>query len=86
MSDTPPTEADVPLKAGDVVQIKPEHDDVFRGCLMVITEPRAWGAQGYISIPKPSSEGGATVAYYRCSSENFIKRGGTAPYIIEDEG
>tara|TARA_R100001086_G_C11777443_1_gene242650 strand:- start:100 stop:333 length:234 start_codon:yes stop_codon:yes gene_type:complete len=71
------------LKVGDVVQIKPEHDEVFGGCLMVVTDPRAWGAQGYVSIPQ---SGGATVAYYRCSTENFVLTNGNAPYLLEGEG
>lgn len=49
---------------GDVVQIDPAHDERFGGCFMVITEPKPWGAQGYVTIPGES--GGQ--AYYRCPS------------------
>ena len=38
---------------GQVVQINPEHDEVFGGCLMVITDPKSWGAQGRGSRPSP---------------------------------
>lgn len=48
------------LRAGDVVQIDPAHDDVFGGCFMVVTEPKPWGAQGYCSSP-----GEKGLAFYR---------------------
>lgn len=43
-----------PLNVGDVVQIDPavaERDGFFGGCFMLVTEPKPWGAQGFISIP-----------------------------------
>lgn len=49
------------LKAGDVVQIDPDYDEVFGGCFMVVTEPKSWGAMGYFSAP-----GEKGLAYYRC--------------------
>lgn len=49
------------LKEGDVVQIDPSHDEKFGGCFMVVTEPKTWGAQGYVSVP-----GEKGLAYYRC--------------------
>ena len=36
------------LKIGDVVQIKPGEYKQFGGLLMVVTEPKPWGAQGYV--------------------------------------
>lgn len=39
------------LKVGDVVQIAPHGPGVrpgWWGCLMVVTEPKSWGAQGYV--------------------------------------
>jgi hypothetical protein len=40
------------LKNGDIVQISPELPDCFfGGCFMQITEPKSWGAQGFIAIP-----------------------------------
>ena len=37
-------------KEGDVVQLNPEtvKNKMFAGCLMVVTEPKSWGAQGYV--------------------------------------
>ena len=54
------------LKIGDVVQIDPEHDDVFGGSFMTVSEPKEWGAQGYVH---PLEKG--KVAYYRCSFEHM---------------
>jgi len=40
-----PTE---PLQSGDVVQISPAVT-MFAGCFMVVTEPKSFGAVGYIT-------------------------------------
>ena len=34
------------LEVGDVVQLRPEHK--FGGMLVVVTEPKEWGCQGYL--------------------------------------
>lgn len=34
------------LKRGDVVQLSPAHK--FGGMLVVVTEPKPWGCQGYL--------------------------------------
>jgi len=54
------------LRVGDVVQINPEHDEVFGGCFMTVTEPKSFGAQGFV---KNAGEKG--FAYYRCKHENM---------------
>lgn len=38
------------LKPNLVVQLNPEtvRSPMFAGCMMVITEPKLWGAQGYV--------------------------------------
>ena len=69
------------LKKGDVVQIDPEHDEVFGGCFMIVTEPKSWGAQGYV----PSLSDGFSVAYYRCKREHLAKVGKAEWMIEEDE-
>lgn len=48
------------LSVGHIVQIDPEHDKRFGGCFMVATEPKPWGAQGYVEVP------GGRQAFYRC--------------------
>lgn len=38
------------LKVGDVVQVNPNHEK-FPGFLLVVTEPKDWGCQGYLLSP-----------------------------------
>lgn len=53
------------LKIGDVVQISPEHDERFGGCFMQVTEPKSFGAQGFVKGPESGNY------YYRCKFENM---------------
>lgn len=56
------------LQPGDVVQLGPNSN--FPYCLMVVTEPKKFGAQGYISVPdKLGEEPG--LAYYRAKWEDM---------------
>lgn len=68
------------VKVYDVVQIKPEYDEVFGGCLLVVTEVRGWGVQGYVNIPGPSQNG---QAYFRCRYDGLETTGGSAPYVVD---
>ena len=67
----------VDLKHGDIVQIDPQHDEVFGGCFMQVTEPKDWGAQGFVKIP------GKGFAYYRCNYEN-MELVGKAKWVSND--
>jgi len=54
------------LKPGQLVQLNPEttRNPMFGGCIMVITEPKSFGAQGYVqSLGENGKRGGQ--AYYR---------------------
>ncbi len=47
------------------MQIDPSHDETFGGALMVVTEPKEWGAQGYVfGLWKG-------LAWYRCAWEHM---------------
>ena len=65
------------LEVGDVVQLSPELDS-FSGCFMVVTEPKSWGAQGYVRVP------GGGDAYYRAKTENMDYIGKAAWVHAED--
>lgn len=65
------------LEKGDVVQIDPAHDERFGGCFMVVTEPKSFGAQGYVSAP-----GEKGLAYYRCNWEAMHKIG-RAEWVVD---
>lgn len=73
----------IELEVGDVVQLKPDHK--FGGMFVIVTEPKSWGCQGYLSSP---IEFEATkfkgVAYVRPKLEDF-EWVGKAPFIIKQE-
>lgn len=66
------------IAVGDVVQIDPEHDDKFGGNLLVVTEVKSWGVQGYVAIP------GSGLAYYRVHFES-VRRIGVAAWTAEPD-
>ena len=65
------------LKVGDVVQIIPNSSarPEFFSCLMVVSEPKPWGAQGYFSIPGQPGD-----VYYRAKWEE-MEYVGAAPWV-----
>jgi hypothetical protein len=70
------------LAVGEIVQIDPALDrdgkQWFGGCLMVVTESKSWGAQGYVQ-----SAGVDGQQFYRCQFEHMEPTGGTAPWQVE---
>ena len=68
------------VRAGDVVQIDPAHDPRFGGALLVVTEPKSFGVQGYVAVPAAPA---GQRAYYRVASERFV-RIGTAEWRVAD--
>lgn len=65
------------LEKYDIVQIAETHPTpAFRYCLMVVTEPKSWGAQGYVNVPgKLLSEQGAP-AFVRVKFADMEVTGG----------
>lgn len=74
------------LTKGDVVQIAPGNktNENFGGCFMVVTEPKNWGAQGYVWPPPPDSIRYNGIAYFRAEWED-MEYVGHAPFIVEEE-
>lgn len=58
------------LEVGDVVQISPETSSAFAGCFMLVTEPKSFGAQGFISMPQARGQMPGQ-AYYRARFEEM---------------
>lgn len=60
------------LKIGQLVQLNPEtvRNVMFTGCIMVITEPKEWGAQGYVQGLGQNEEPGGQY-YYRAKWEEM---------------
>lgn len=65
------------LQVGDTVQIDPAYDPRFGGCFMQVTEPKPWGAQGFVPIPDGE---GVQRAFYRCPGEHMAYVG-EAPWV-----
>lgn len=59
------------LKHGDVVQLGPNTSNpMFAYCFMTVTEPKSWGAQGFVqSLGEDGQPGGQ--AYYRAKFEDM---------------
>lgn len=60
------------IKIGDLVQLNAAMVDnkAFAGCIMVVTEPKPWGAQGYVqSLGNYRTPG--RQAYYRAKWEEM---------------
>lgn len=73
------------LVEGQIVQLDPHttRNAMFRGCLMVVTEPKPWGAQGYVQALGTGGEPGGQ-AYYRAEwNEMELCAGGHAPWVRE---
>jgi len=69
------------LSINDVVQLSPETENkAFAGCFMIVTEPKSWGAQGFVQA-LGTREGPGGQAYYRAKTEHmeFIGRAAFVP-------
>lgn len=70
------------LKKGDVVQIAPIEDGFFTGAFMLVTEPKSWGAIGYVSIP--GERGTVPQRAYTRVEWNNMEYVGTATFVPTD--
>lgn len=72
------------LEQGDIVQLDPDKTEnpMFRGCMMIVTEIKSWGVQGYVqSLGTDGKMGGQ--AYYRAETGTF-EVVGSAAWIIDN--
>lgn len=62
----------IDLLEGHVVQLNPEtvKNPMFANCMMVVTECKSWGAQGYVQGLGENGEPGGQ-AYYRATWEEM---------------
>lgn len=71
------------LEVGDVVQLSPEvGNKAFACCFMVISEPKPWGAQGYVQ-GLGTREAQVGQAYYRAKWEEMEPTGGKAVWVAQ---
>jgi hypothetical protein len=61
----------------DIVQVEPNFE-VFGGCMVVVTEVKKWGIQGYVQ-----SAGVEGQAYIRLKTEMFEPTGGKAVWVSQ---
>lgn len=74
------------LQVGDVVQISPDLESCFfRGCFLMVTEPKSWGCQGFVSIPE-SRDKMPGQAFFRCKWEDMEYVGQAAWAPDRDQG
>ena len=72
------------LVAGDVVQLSPTvKNPMFGGCMMIVTEPKGWGAQGFVQALGENKQMGGR-AYYRATFEE-MEYVGKAQWVPADE-
>ena len=64
------------MKAGDIVQVRPELE-TFGGCMVVVTEVKTWGVQGYVQ-----SAGVPGQQYIRLKSQDIESTGGKAVWAV----
>jgi hypothetical protein len=67
------------MNIGDIVQVNPEKE-TFGGCMVVVTEVKSWGVQGYVQ-----NAGVAGQAYIRLKTEDFEPTGGKTVWIAGGE-
>jgi hypothetical protein len=71
------------VSVGEIVQLSPEtcKNRMFAGCLMIVTEPKSWGAQGYVqALGEDGHPGGQ--AYYRAEWEEMESTDGRAVWMV----
>lgn len=72
------------LKIGDLVQLSPEtcRNPMLKGCIMIVSEPKAFGAQGYVqSLGEKGQPGGQ--AHYRARWDEMELVGRAAWMMID---
>lgn len=73
------------LRIGDVVQIDPGYEgSLFKGAFMVVTDPEAWGAVGFIAC-EFNRESMPARAYYRATWDR-MEYVGPATWVLSSEG
>ena len=66
------------IEINDIVQVNPLLNEVFGGTMVVVTEVKSWGIQGYVQ-----SAGVEGQQYIRLEWDNFEKTGGKAIWVVE---
>ena len=65
------------MKEGEIVQVSPTVE-TFGGCMVVVTEVKSWGIQGYVQ-----SAGVPGQQYVRLKTGDFEATGGRAVWVVQ---
>jgi len=70
------------LEPGEIVQLNPDtvKNKMFAACLLVVTDPKAFGCQGYVQALGSDGQPGGQ-AYYRATWEEMEPLGATAEWV-----
>lgn len=72
------------LEPGQIMQLSPEtcRNPMFGACLFVVSEPKVFGAQGYVqALGQDRQQGGQ--AYYRATWEEMEPTGGWVAWDVK---
>lgn len=74
------------IQPGEIVQLDPisTGNKAFAACMMVVTEVKPWGVQGYVQ-GLGTREAQVGQAYYRAETDTFARTFGRAPWRIQEE-
>lgn len=64
------------MEVGEIVQVDPVKE-MFGGCLVVVTEPKSWGIQGYVQNAGVDGQ-----AYIRLKFDDIEPTGGRVVWIV----
>lgn len=64
------------IEIGEIVQVNPDRE-VFGACMVVVTEPKSWGLQGYVQ-----SAGVPGQQYIRLKHGEYERTGGMAVWVV----
>jgi hypothetical protein len=75
-----------PLKFGELVQLNPDTVRIkaFAGCFMVVTEPKAFGAEGFVQVLGADRYTPGGQAYYRAHWDE-MEWVGVAKFVPADD-
>jgi hypothetical protein len=65
------------IEVGDIVQVDPNFE-TFGACMVVVTEIKDWGIQGYVQSADVSGQ-----QYIRLKTEQFEATGGKAIWVAQ---
>lgn len=71
------------VEVHDIVQLDPEKtkNPIFAGALMIVTEIKSWGVQGYVEVLGNGTDDPSGQAYYRAENGTFEPTGGKAVWV-----